>query len=616
MGTYEITTESGTYRIETEDGAPTSDNNQDESFLDMLGKNSLDAVAGIGAAANSALFGLPSFAEAGAETLLNNVFGGNKGFWDTVAANKEALSGHPTAEVVGSLLSPVNALKPVQAAFKMGGLAGVGARAATNAAIAGGLRASQATNPEELASGAIEGAATGALLSPAFDVAMLGAGKLADAGKAAFRKGMGLTARDYQAAVRSEGLSSLGEGKQAIQAELDKLRGEGGLSYGDLFKPTETTLTRAAQKAGAIKSGLDEEVSNIIANRSAELGPGQTPDLEFIDSILSKLSGEDRIAAYNRIADMFSAAFPEGSTTLAGLQGEKLGLNKTFKSDPESIIAKQIWRRAVRRGIEQAAPEVVPLNRESGLLSELISGFKKDLPAAQAADPLATIGQGLYTTSGAGLGGANALAELADSPSAGKISALLGALNFLKPAERVAGAAAADIGGLLSSVFGSQLPRSAVDEFSAIDRPKKKLTTEEPPMEKKESGKALDLNKLVDAVIQQESGGNHRAVSDVGAQGLMQIMPATGKELAAKYGVGDYEPFNAEQNKKLGTLYLKELLDRYNGDPELALTAYHTGMGTVSRLLAEKNGSKLSDILDDLGPVGKVYAKQVLGRMV
>jgi len=126
----------------------------------------------------------------------------------------------------------------------------------------------------------------------------------------------------------------------------------------------------------------------------------------------------------------------------------------------------------------------------------------------------------------------------------------------------------------------------------------------------------IDLNKLVDAVIQQESGGNHRAVSDVGAQGLMQIMPATGKELAAKYGVGDYEPFNAEQNKKLGTLYLKELLDRYNGDPELALTAYHTGMGTVSRLLAEKNGSKLSDILDDLGPAGKVYAKQVLGRMV
>jgi len=60
--------------------------------------------------------------------------------------------------------------------------------------------------------------------------------------------------------------------------------------------------------------------------------------------------------------------------------------------------------------------------------------------------------------------------------------------------------------------------------------------------------------------------------------------------------------------------YLKELLVKYDGDLELALTAYHSGMGTVDKLLKKTDGESLSDILPHLGPFGQKYASQVLSR--
>ncbi|MCS6777423.1 MAG: lytic transglycosylase domain-containing protein [Chloroherpetonaceae bacterium] len=83
--------------------------------------------------------------------------------------------------------------------------------------------------------------------------------------------------------------------------------------------------------------------------------------------------------------------------------------------------------------------------------------------------------------------------------------------------------------------------------------------------------------QLVRAVIQQESGGNPRAVSTAGAQGLMQLMPET----AALYGVRD--SFDPEQNIAAGTRHLAGLLREFRGDLPLALAAYNAGIGTVRR---------------------------------
>ncbi len=101
---------------------------------------------------------------------------------------------------------------------------------------------------------------------------------------------------------------------------------------------------------------------------------------------------------------------------------------------------------------------------------------------------------------------------------------------------------------------------------------------------------------LVMAVIDVESGFNAGAVSSAGAQGLMQIMPSTGKDLDL------VDPFNPTENIDAGIRYLRFLLDKFP-DRRLAIAAYNAGPNAVEKYGGIPPYSETQDY------VKKVYAR-------
>jgi soluble lytic murein transglycosylase-like protein len=138
--------------------------------------------------------------------------------------------------------------------------------------------------------------------------------------------------------------------------------------------------------------------------------------------------------------------------------------------------------------------------------------------------------------------------------------------------------------------------RSATDKNGSPIHPKLlKLSVQFDPFIRDAAREADVDPELLRAVIVVESGFDARAVSHAGAQGLMQLMPAT----AATYGVSDV--FDPQDNIRGGARYLRALLDRYDQNYELVLAAYNAGEKAV-----EKYGNKIPPFAETQKYVPKV----------
>jgi len=121
---------------------------------------------------------------------------------------------------------------------------------------------------------------------------------------------------------------------------------------------------------------------------------------------------------------------------------------------------------------------------------------------------------------------------------------------------------------------------------------------------------------LAAAIIREESQYDEKAVSVVGAVGLMQLMPVTANAVAQRYGfptVGREELFDQETNIRLGVRYLGQLLDQYGGNLAHAVAAYNAGPIAVNNWIVMHRGREQDEFVE-LIPYQetRLYVKRVL----
>lgn len=247
----------------------------------------------------------------------------------------------------------------------------------------------------------------------------------------------------------------------------------------------------------------------------------------------------------------FDAAVPEGC---GGWPGDERRGTSAW-SGPERRIGDR--RRADRR----TGPERRSGRDRRGLMRELATRFKEPLiglgVAAAAMPAIKATGTAERMTSGA--------EEHAPAPA---------------PAQAAATAAAqpnrdidAEVGARWAASDRSSVVQAAVDKYGISPELASQIY---------DHARTAGVDpKMAYGLVKTESDFKNTAVSHVGARGLTQLMPGTARWLEPGTSASDL--FNPETSLKVGFKYLRQLIDRYEGNTHLALTAYNRGPGIVDR---------------------------------
>lgn len=362
----------------------------------------------------------------------------------------------------------------------------------------------------------------------------------------------------------------------------------------------------------------EDELQNVLGKVSSQTG-ASAPVFSNAEKFVNDLPLKEQGPWREKLQEL-KALYGNTGFSVDDWQLEKRKLYKTTNYEsPKADKFDKAIAKDIKQHLEGAADvqgqgaAVRDLNRQLGNYGEIL---KKVVPGGIGGDEAENLGNSLLnlqrTSGGVGV---DILSGMATGRPLSGIASGLGKLSLttrranrgaaglfrqLEPLGVLEGASSsAGISPLADALSGggetpTPSPSPLAQAFS----------------EPQEAQMPTKLNPLVSAMIQQESAGNPDAVSPKGAQGLMQLMPATGKELAKKRGVA-YDPFDPEQNVMLGTDYIQSLQSRY-GDDRLALIAYNWGMGNLDKLIKRLGTNDFELLFSHLPTETKNYVTKIM----
>jgi soluble lytic murein transglycosylase-like protein len=534
-------------------------------------------------------------------------FGATK-MLDALIAGSPALEGPGAAELLG-----VRPQTEVQRAVEFM-TPGPGGKGKLASELGLGLAAYGGSKLGEATIGGTGGAITGALAAPS----LLSLGKvgmraiapsLEEGGKGLQRTSLGIRQSDYTKETRNQIIESLpGDFETTLKNSADRLVENKTLGTSTNPNVLYSNLRDAKESTEGAIQGVLQEVDK---TRKTGIIPRLDKTLEWIQT---KAPATEVKYYKEKVNEFLKALKEQGQGSLVYLNQQKKAVGENWKQSPETDPT--FWRRFytdIKDTIEEYAPQVKQLNKDKRdllVIEPIIERTKR--AAEKGMTPQDLTRALLYTTGGAGLPGA---AYLMGSPILG--TALAGglALAGTKPGQSLLGRALTATGRagqkleatlLLERASrlgyfgargaqqaGEQAPVSPTatptedteiaDLEAELESLRQMLPKQEAKVGKQDisipTGKQYAPASLVKAVMKVESGGKQEAVSSKGARGLMQLMPATARDL----GVDAKDP---KQNVDGGSRYLQQQLIEF-GDESLALAAYNWGPNNIKRVMAK-----------------------------
>lgn len=371
----------------------------------------------------------------------------------------------------------------------------------------------------------------------------------------------------------------------ATLAQMNKVIGSKDVSF--------TALENLRSMLNDLKGSSDKNVQRL----------GNVAVSEF-DKYVTNLTAKDISAGAGQldkaVKDVMSARKDWRNASRAEILDDALNVAEAKALDPKASESELIRRGFINIAADKNKMKlfsgdeqnVIKSVANGGNLDKVLSFVARFNPLRSQLAMGGTIGVSYYGNPAAGLtlGGAGLAADAIQSGLRSKAAETA--------VKQIASGAVPE--AVQSTALRGVLAAPAVD-VNGSERQKQQTKRQQEKLsiaqQIRAEAEAQGMGQFADLLVKQahqESRFNPRAVSNKGAQGVFQLMPATAKDL----GVQDV--FNPQENIKGGVAYMKQLLVKYNGDITKALAAYNWGMGRVDRLGLERMPSETRKYLKNI----------------